>query len=331
MQKITILVTGGAGFIGSNFVRYVFQSLPNVHVVVFDLLTYAGCEKNLADVSNHPHFSFIQGDICDANAVTHAMQGCNMVVHFAAETHVDRSITKPDIFIRTNVQGTFILLEVASQLNIERFIYVSTDEVYGNAQAPDGASRPSLESDALRPLSPYAASKAGADCLAFSYWKTFGLPVVVTRCGNNYGPYQHLEKQIPLFITHALAGQPLPVYGDGRNTRSWTYVSDHCAALAAVLVAPANLVVGEVFNIGTEEERTILENAQAILDLLGLSENLILFVPDRPGHVYRHAVEFDKIRERLGWTPQVSFQEGLKQTIAWYRYNAVLPHFNNIR
>jgi len=322
-----ILVTGGAGFIGSNFVRYVLQALPQAQVVVLDKLTYAGNVENLAAVRQDPQLgprcSFVQGDICDAAAVRAAMDGCDWALNFAAETHVDRSIVDPGAFVRTDVEGTYTLLEAARELGITRFIQISTDEVYGNAEAPDGTSRPSLETDALKPLSPYAASKAGADRLAFSYWATYGLPVVVTRCSNNYGPYQYPEKQLPLFITNALSSRSLPVYGDGRNTRDWIHVDDHCAALCTILQASEQQVLGEVFNIGTNEERSILANARTILELLDLDESVISFVPDRLGHVRRHAVDASKLRERLGWTPQVEFRAGLAATVAWYRENTV--------
>lgn len=318
MQQ-TLLVTGGAGFIGSNFVRYILKALPEARVVVLDKLTYAGNLENLADVHAEKRFTFVQGDICDANVVSHAMRNCNWVVNFAAETHVDRSILDPGAFVRTDVEGTLVLLEAARQHQITRFLQISTDEVYGNAEAPDGVSRPSLETDALKPLSPYAASKSGADRLAFSYWATYGLPVVITRCSNNYGPYQYPEKQLPLFITNALAGRPLPVYGDGSNTRDWIAVDDHCAALLAILQAQEEAVVGEVFNIGAGQERSILENARLILEMLGQPSSLITFVPDRLGHVRRHAVDWTKITERLGWTPRTSFEQGLVDTIEWYR------------
>jgi dTDP-glucose 4,6-dehydratase len=314
----TILVTGGAGFIGSNFVRYLLKALPEVRVTVLDKLTYAGNLENLAEISTDQRFTFVQGDICDAQVVSTAMRNCDWVVNFAAETHVDRSILDPSAFVRTDVEGTLILLEAARQHQITRFIQISTDEVYGNAEAPDGTSRPSLETDALKPLSPYAASKAGADRLAFSYWATYGVPVVITRCSNNYGPYQYPEKQLPLFITNALAGRPLPIYGDGKNTRDWIHVDDHCAALLTLLQAPGDQVAGETFNIGAGQERSILENAQMILEILGLPSSLITFVPDRPGHVRRHAVNWTKLTERFGWTPKISFEQGIKDTITWY-------------
>ncbi len=315
----SLLVTGGAGFIGSNFVRSILRTLPDARVIILDKLTYAGNLENLADINADTRCTFIQGDICDPETVSQAMQTCDWVVNFAAETHVDRSILDASTFVHTDVQGTFVLLEAARKHNISRFIQISTDEVYGNAEAPDGTSRPSLETDALKPLSPYAASKAGADRLAFSYWATYGLPVIITRCSNNYGPYQYPEKQLPLFITNALAKRPLPVYGDGLNTRDWIHVEDHCTALLTLLQAPSEQVLGEVFNIGSGEERTILENARLVLESLGLSETFITFVPDRLGHVRRHAVNATKIRETVGWTPSIPFKTGVAETIAWYR------------
>lgn len=322
MQR-TVLVTGGAGFIGSSFVRHLLATQPDTHVVVFDTLTYAGNLENLTPVSDDPRFRFVRGDICDSAAVREAMRGCDAVVNFAAETHVDRSIADPGIFVKTDIEGTFSLLEAARATDIDRFIQISTDEVYGNAEAPDGTSRPSLETDALRPLSPYAAAKASADRLAYSYWATYGLPVVITRCSNNYGPHQYPEKQLPLFITHALADQPLPVHGDGSSIRDWIFVDDHCAALCALLAAPAESVVGEVFNIGTDEERSTLQNARTVLTALGKPESLITFVADRPGGVRRHAVNSTKLRARLDWTPRTQFDDGIAQTIAWYRDNHI--------
>jgi dTDP-glucose 4,6-dehydratase len=290
--------------------------------VVLDKLTYAGNEENLATVRDHRNLTFVQGDICDAALVGELMQGSQWVVNFAAETHVDRSIEDPGAFIRTDVEGAYTLLEAAREARVERFLQISTDEVYGNAEAPDGTSRPSLETDALKPLSPYAASKAAADRLAFSYWATYGLPVVITRCSNNYGPYQYPEKQLPLFITNALAGRALPVYGDGQNTRDWVHVLDHCRALLQILEVPAELVDGEVFNIGSGEERSVLRNAEAILEQLGKSGDLITFVPDRLGHVRRHAVDTSKLASCLGWQSEVPFQEGIASTIAWYTSHA---------
>lgn len=319
MPAHTILVTGGAGFIGSNFVHYLLQNTDDINIIVFDKLTYAGNLENLAGILDDPRLSFVQGDICDADAVQNVMPRCDWVINFAAETHVDRSITDPNAFIITDVEGTFTLLEAARKTNIERFIQISTDEVYGNAEDAQGVSRPSLETDTLKPLSPYAASKAGADRLAFSYWATYGLPVIITRCSNNYGPRQYPEKQVPLFITNALAHRSLPVYGNGRNTRDWIYVDDHCAALLSLLLAPIGQLAGKVFNIGAGEEHSVLENAQAILDILHLPHDLITFVPDRPGHVLRHAVNAQKLSTLLAWQPRVSFEDGLSRTVDWYR------------
>ncbi len=318
-MQATILVTGGAGFIGSNFVRSILHVLPDARVIVLDKLTYAGNLDNLSEMSANERYTFIHGDICDPTIVAQAMRSCDWVIHFAAETHVDRSILDASAFIRTDVEGTFVVLEAARKQGISRFIQISTDEVYGNAEAPDGTSRPSLETDALKPLSPYAASKAGADRLAFSYWATYGLPVIITRCSNNYGPYQYPEKQLPLFIINALAGRPIPVYGDGHNTRDWIHVDDHAAALLTLLQAPPEQVLGEVFNIGSGDERSILEDARLIVKHLGLPESLITFVPDRPGHVRRHAVDTTKLKETLGWVPTVPFEAGIIETIAWYR------------
>jgi dTDP-glucose 4,6-dehydratase len=322
----SVLVTGGAGFIGSNFVHHLLRGHQDYRVVVLDKLTYAGNEANLAEWRDDPRLVFTQGDICDAGVVAQAMAGCEWVLNFAAETHVDRSIIDPGAFVRTDVEGTYTLLEAARTAGVKRFVQISTDEVYGNAEAPDGTSRPSLETDALKPLSPYAASKAGADRLAYSYWATYGLPVVVTRCSNNYGPYQFPEKQLPLFITNALAGRPLPIYGDGANTRDWIHVSDHCRALEAILEAPGAQVEGEVFNVGAAEERSILQNARLIVKLVGASDDLLRFVPDRLGHVRRHAVDSGKLERALGWEPQVPFEQGLANTVAWYQQHADWLH-----
>ncbi len=321
----TLLVTGGAGFIGGNFAQHIRRAHPEWRVVVLDKLTYAGNEANLAALRGDPDLAFIRGDICDRADVERALDtlgGCDAVLNFAAETHVDRSILDPGAFVRTDVEGTYTLLEAARARGVARFIQISTDEVYGNAAAPDGTSRPSRETDALMPLSPYAASKAGADRLAFSYWATYGLPVVVTRCANNYGPYQYPEKQLPLFILNALHDRPLPVYGDGANTRDWIHVRDHCAALEAILLAPAEQVDGEVFNVGADEERSVLDNARLVLELLGKPDSLIQFVPDRLGHVRRHAVDSSRLRARLGWHPAMRFREGLAETVAWYQAHA---------
>ena len=318
VQQQKVLVTGGAGFIGSNFVHYFLTQYPDEYIAILDALTYAGNLQNLAAYVDDPRCTFIRGDICDAKIVTEAMQGCKWVINFAAETHVDRSILAAGSFVRTDVVGTHTLLEAARTIGIERFIQISTDEVYGNAEAPDGTSRPSLESDTLKPRSPYAASKASADRLAFSYWATYGLPVVITRCSNNYGPYQYPEKQLPLFITNALNDRYLPVYGNGSATRDWIHTLDHCHALDLLLHAPAEMVNGEVFNIGTGDERSVLDNAQLVIDLLEKPRDLIRFVHDRPGHVQRHTVNTQKIRNTLGWEPQIPFEQGFAETVRWY-------------
>ncbi|GHO65465.1 dTDP-glucose 4,6-dehydratase [Ktedonobacter sp. SOSP1-52] len=318
-----ILVTGGAGFIGSNFVRVLLMDYPTYEVVILDKLTYAGNLNNLSSLLSSGRCTFIRGDICDPRIVRRAMEGCDAVINFAAETHVDRSIIGPDAFIKTNIEGTYTLLEVARTLPIKRFIHISTDEVYGNALSPTGESRPSLETDPQRPMSPYAASKAAADNLAYSYWATYGLPVVITRCGNNYGPYQYPEKQLPLFILNALEERPLPVYGDGQNVRDWIHVYDHANAIISLLHQDGSHVHGEIFNIGASEERSILHNAGAVLDHLEKPRTLIRFVADRQGHVMRHAVNASKIKRVCGWQPRIPFAEGIAYTIEWYEKNPI--------
>jgi dTDP-glucose 4,6-dehydratase len=314
-----ILVTGGAGFIGSNFVHALISQYPEDEVVILDKLTYAGNLENLASVLPLKRCSFIQGDIADRLVVWQAIQGCQAVVNFAAETHVDRSILSADDFIRTNISGTHALLEAARRSGIRRFIQISTDEVYGNACSPEGVSRPSKETDALRPMSPYAATKAGADTLAYAYWTTYHLPIVITRCGNNYGPYQYPEKQIPLFILNALEDRPLPIYGTGANIRDWIHVSDHAQAILTLLHWESAEIHGEIFNVGASEERTILQNAQTVLQVLGRSPDLIRFVNDRQGHVLRHAVDTTRLEQTCSWQPRIPFAQGIEQTIQWYQ------------
>jgi len=311
-----ILVTGGCGFIGSNFVRYVLETEPDVSVVNFDCLTYAGNLANLADLREHPRHRFIKGDITDRAAVRAALSdGIDSIIHFAAESHVDRSILDSGPFVRTNVLGTQVLLDAAREFQIKRFVQVSTDEVYGSL-GPTGAF---TEETPLAPNSPYAASKAAADLLVRSYTHTFGLPALTTRCSNNYGPYQFPEKLIPLFISNLLADQPVPVYGDGQQIRDWLHVRDHCAAIVAVWKHGR---VGEVYNIGGRTEKTNLELTHLLLDLLGKPRSLIRFVADRPGHDRRYAIDCSKIERELGWRPTVAFDEGLRQTIAWYQNNS---------
>jgi dTDP-glucose 4,6-dehydratase len=305
-----ILVTGGAGFIGSNFVRHVLAAHPDDAVVNLDKLTYAGNLDNLRDIERDPRYRFVKGDICDAAAVRDAMRGMDAVAHFAAETHVDRSNAGADDFLRTNVTGTYTLLEAARELKVRRFLAVGTDEVYGSI--PQGQSR---ERDALNPSNPYSASKAAADLVARAYWITHQLPVVITRSSNNFGPYQYPEKVIPLFVTNALEDKPLPLYGDGKNVRDWLYVLDNCAAIDLVLRKGKD---GEIYNIGggAEVENVVL--TRQILRLVGKPESLIAPVADRPGHDRRYALDSSKVHG-LGWKPAHSFATALEATVEWYR------------
>jgi dTDP-glucose 4,6-dehydratase len=311
-----VFVSGGAGFIGSNFIRYFLAAHPGVHIVNFDKLTYAGNLENLADISSDPRYTFVRGDICDIAAVGAVFRKYNIdtVVHFAAESHVDRSILGAGIFIQTNVLGTQVLLDAAKGVGVEKFLHVSTDEVYGSL----GPAGKFTEATPLHPNSPYSASKAGSDLLALAYQHTFGLPVVVTRCSNNYGPYQFPEKLIPLMIANALDGKPLPVYGAGLNIRDWLYVGDHCSAIDAVL---RKGVVGDVYNIGGNNEWKNIDIVKLLLGLLKKSESLLSFVKDRPGHDLRYAIDATKIRTQIGWEPSVTFEEGLAKTIEWYLAN----------
>ncbi len=308
---VKVLVTGGAGFIGSNFVRHALDTHPDWQVTTLDKLTYAGRLETLHDVLDHPRHRFVQGDVADPDVATPLVHEADIVVHFAAETHVDRSILHAGDFIRTDVYGTFVLLEAARNApHLRRFIQISTDEVYGSVER--GASR---ETDELRPRNPYAASKAGADRLAYSFWATYGVPVIITRASNNYGPYQFPEKIVPLFITNALDNRPLPLYGDGLHVRDWLHVTDHCRALDLLI---ARGEVGEVYNIGGGNEIRNLDLTRRILALTGRPESLIERVADRPGHDRRYALDTTKIRA-LGWRPEVDLTTGLEQTVAWYR------------
>jgi dTDP-glucose 4,6-dehydratase len=310
-----LLVTGGCGFIGSNFIRHLLTSRPDVSIVNLDCLTYAGNLANLADLADHPRYRFLRGDVTDPDAVRRAIrQGVRAIVHFAAETHVDRSIHDSSAFVRTNVLGTQVLLDAARELGVERFVHVSTDEVYGSL-GPTGAF---TETSSLAPSSPYAASKAAADLLVLSAARTFAQPVIVTRCSNNYGPYQFPEKLIPLFIKNLLAGQSVPVYGDGQQIRDWIHVRDHCTALEMVLRKGR---AGEVYNIGGRCEKSNLALTYLLLDLLDRPRSLIRHVADRPGHDRRYAIDCTKIENELGWRPTISFERGLRETIAWYRGN----------
>ena len=311
---VDVLVTGGAGFIGSNFVRYALDTRTDWRVTTLDKLTYAGRRENLHDVMTHPRHQFVHGDICDAAVSAPLVERSNIVVHFAAETHVDRSIRAAGDFIRTDVEGTFVLLEAARRASgLWRFIQISTDEVYGSVAT--GASR---ETDELKPRNPYSASKAGADRLAYSYWATYDIPVIITRASNNYGPYQFPEKLIPLFTTNAIDDIPVPLYGDGRNVRDWLHVADHCRAIDLLIEKGSN---GEVYNIGGGNEVANLDLTHRILDTLGKPRSLIRPVADRPGHDRRYCLDTTKLRS-IGWSPQIAFVAGLRDTLEWYRANA---------
>jgi len=305
-----LLVTGGAGFIGSNFIRYVLTSHPEDSVVNLDKLTYAGNRANLADLDGDRRYSFVHGDICDARLVHDTLRGVDAVVNFAAESHVDRSLMEADAFLKTDVFGVFTLLEAARALRIPRLLHVSTDEVYGSVSTGS-----STERDPLRPSNPYSASKAGGDMLALAYWQTHRVPVVITRSSNNFGPYQYPEKVIPLFVTNALDDRPLPLYGDGRNVRDWLYVVDNCAAIDLVLRKGGD---GEVYNIGGGHEVENVVLTREILRLTGKPETLLQRVADRPGHDRRYSVDCAKVRQ-LGWEPRHRFASALETTVRWYR------------
>ncbi len=318
----TVLVTGGAGFIGSNFIRHILESRDDCTIVNLDALTYAGNPDNLADIADNNHYRFEHGDICNRETVEKLFADYNfdIVVHFAAESHVDRSIDGPDRFVLTNVLGTQILLQAAKlawngSFDSKRFVHVSTDEVYGSL-GPEGFF---TEETPLAPNSPYSASKAGSDLLVRSYFETFGFPAIITRCSNNYGPLQYPEKLIPLMISNAMNDKPLPVYGDGLNVRDWLYVVDHCKAVETVMLKGSP---GEVYNIGGNNEKQNIWIVKTILQELGKPESLIKFVDDRLGHDRRYAIDASKIKKDLGWSPAVSFEDGIKMTIEWYKSNA---------
>jgi len=309
-----ILVTGGAGFIGSCFVRHMLNKHDDYQIINLDALTYAGNIENLKDVESNPNYRFVHGNICDKKLVRELISECDCVVNFAAESHVDRSITNPEIFIETNVQGTLNLLQASKELGVERYLQVSTDEVYGTL----GKTGYFYETTHLAPNSPYSASKASADMLTRAYFETYKLPVLNTRCSNNYGPYQYPEKLIPFFISQLLKGEKVPVYGDGLNVRDWLYVYDHCEAIDTVLHKGK---VGEVYNIGGHNEKTNMEITHLILDAMGKDESSIKYVEDRLGHDRRYAISNDKITAELGWKPSLTFEEGIKITIDWYLNN----------
>ena len=310
---VNLLVTGGAGFIGSNFVRYALAEHADWRITTLDKLTYAGRVENLRGVMDDPRHRFVRGDVADVSVAAPLVNEADLIVHFAAETHVDRSIQRADEFIMTDVYGTFVLLEAArSSPRLTRFIQISTDEVYGSV--PQGASK---ETDELKPRNPYAASKAGADRLAYSYWATYDVPVIITRASNNYGPYQFPEKVIPLFVTNAIDELPVPLYGDGQHSRDWLHVVDHCRALDVVIAKGQS---GEVYNIGGGHEVRNLDLTRQILALVGRSDSLIQPVPDRPGHDRRYCLDTAKLGT-LGWCPQTEFIHGLDETVRWYRDN----------
>jgi dTDP-glucose 4,6-dehydratase len=309
-----VVVTGGAGFIGSNFVHLLLRERPGVAVTVVDKLTYAGCMENLREAESNPRFTFVHMDIC-APEVADTIAGADVVVNFAAETHVDRSIENAAAFVRTNVEGTWRLLESAKANKVARFIQIGTDEVYGSL-GPTGKFR---EDTLLAPRSPYSSTKAAADMLALAYAHTHKLPVIVTRCSNNYGPYQFPEKFIPVMVLRAMRGEKLPVYGDGLNVRDWLHVEDHCHAILAVMGHGRE---GEVYNIGGDCERENIRVAKTILEHLGRGHELIEFVQDRPGHDRRYAIDCEKIKAELGWRQRWNFETGLQTTIAWYKEHA---------
>jgi len=308
----SILVTGGAGFIGSNYSRYILNKYPDYKITVLDALTYAGNLNNLSDLKDNKRFSFVHGNICDEKIVDKLMRSVDMVVNFAAETHVDRSIHQAGDFIDTDIRGTYVLLEAVRQYSIERFLQISTDEVYGSIEKGSF-----LESDPLKPNSPYSASKAGADLLVRSYFITYKTPVLITRSSNNFGPYQYPEKLIPLFITNALDNISVPLYGDGKNVRDWLYVLDNCSAIDLVLHRGK---FGEIYNVGAGNEQENIIITTTILKLLNKSTDLIKYVTDRPGHDRRYSVNIKKLIS-LGWQPQKNFPQALKETVQWYKKN----------
>ena len=310
----TLLVTGGAGFIGNCFVRHELKKHPDYKIINLDALTYCGNIENLKDVENNPNYTFVHGNICDKKLVRELIAESDCVINFAAESHVDNSIKCPEIFVESNVQGTLNLLQASKELGVERYLQVSTDEVYGSL----GATGYFYETTPLAPNSPYSASKASADMLVRAYRETFGLPTLNTRCSNNYGPYQYPEKLIPFFISQLLKGEKVPVYGDGLNVRDWLYVYDHCEAIDVVLHKGK---VGEVYNIGGHNEKTNMEITRLILEAMGKDESSIRYVEDRLGHDRRYAISNDKITSELGWAPSITFEEGIKLTIDWYLRN----------
>lgn len=308
-----LLVTGGCGFIGNHFIRRYLKNYPENQVINLDLLTYAGRLENTKDFSENPNYTFIKGDVANKEIVKKAMEGCGSVVHFAAESQVDKAIDSSEIFIHSNVMGTHVMLEQARKQNVEKFVYISTDEVYGHIF--EGSF---TEKSLLNPRNPYAASKAGAERLAYSYSQTYGMDISITRCSNNFGPYQFPDKIIPVFAIRLMNGKRLPVYGDGLHVRDWLFVTDHCDGITKVLEKGRK---GEVYNIGGGTEKTNLELTKIILNAFGKDESQIEYVPDRKGHDRRYSLDISKIQNELGYNPQVSFEKGLAKTIEWYKEN----------
>lgn len=310
----TLLITGGAGFIGSCFIRHILNKYPSYKVINLDALTYCGNLANLKDIENNPKYRFVHGNICDKNLVRELISEADCVINFAAESHVDNSIKTPEVFIETNVQGTLNLLQACREIGIERYLQVSTDEVYGSL----GTTGYFYETTPLAPNSPYSASKASADMLVRAYKETYKLPTLITRCSNNYGPYQYPEKLIPFFISQLLKDEKVSVYGDGKNVRDWLYVYDHCEAIDVVLHKGR---LGQIYNVGGHNEKTNIEITHLILNAMGKDESYIKFVEDRLGHDRRYAISNDKITSELGWSPKVDFENGIKMTIDWYLSN----------
>lgn len=309
-----LLVTGGAGFIGSCFIKHILKKYPDYKIINLDLLTYCGNLENLSDVENNPNYTFVKGSICNKNLVRNLISEVDCVVNFAAESHVDNSIKTPEIFIETNVQGVLNLLQASNEIGIKKFIQISTDEVYGSLNTGYFS-----EMTPLAPNSPYSASKASADMLVMAYFRTFKTPILITRCSNNYGEFQYPEKLIPFFISKLLKNEKVPVYGDGLNVRDWLYVYDHCEAIDAVLHKGR---IGEIYNIGGHNEKSNLEITRIILNAMGKDESFIEYVDDRLGHDRRYAISNEKITSELGWQPKVSFETGIKHTIEWYLSNS---------
>ncbi|MCK4744715.1 dTDP-glucose 4,6-dehydratase [Candidatus Parcubacteria bacterium] len=311
-----ILVTGGSGFIGSNFIRYWMKKYSGDKIINLDALTYAGNLENLKEVENNPNYKFIKGDICDIKLVNDLVKGVDLIVHFAAESHVDRSIADSEDFIKTNIEGTRVLLDAAKNNGGIRFHHISTDEVFGSLGLADPAFNEKTPYD---PRSPYSASKAAADHLVRAYFHTHKLPITISNCSNNYGPYQFLEKLIPLFITNLIEGKKVPVYGDGKNIRDWIFVDDHNAGVDAIIQKGT---IGETYCLGGGNELTNIEITKKIIELMGASEEVIEYVKDRKGHDLRYAMDYSKIKNELGWKPKINFNEGLAKTVDWYKNNS---------